>query len=248
MSTFLLIAKAGGSGEAPENTCEAIQRAARLEPCAGVEIAIEVDLRSSADGRLVALHDAHLERTTDGQGLVRRQALSDLRRLRAGPNGERIPSLADVLDSAGTRPLLLDLHDHDADTAHALCRELSKARSDVRDRLWVASEHGGVIRALRRLDPRLRTAATPREAWTKLLTGRAGLGRFAPQGHVWIVPELHAGHRVITPSFVEQARAAGDPVWAFVVDDVAQLARLRNWGVAGCISTRPAALAAELSS
>lgn len=247
MSNFLLIAKAGGSGEAAENTCEAISRCAGLRSAAGVEVAIEVDLRLSAERQLVALHDARLERTTDGHGLVRRRAVRELRGLKAGPRGERVPVLLEVLEAAGDRPLLLDLHDNDIAAAAAVSRELARLREPQRERICVASEHGRVVEALRRLNPTLRTAATKREAWRKLLLGRIGLARHAARGHVWIVPERHAGLRVVTPHFVEQARVTGDAVWVFVVDDAGTLARLRGWGVMGCVTTRPGHLAAALA-
>lgn len=246
MSNFLLIAKAGGSGEAAENTCEAISRCAGLRPPDGVELGIEVDLRLSAEGQLVALHDARLERTTDGHGLVRQLGVQELRRLRAGSSGERIPTLPEVLEAAGERPLLLDLHDTEVAAATAVCRELARLRGQRRELIWVASEHGRVVDALRRLDPTLLTAATKREAWRKLLLGRLGLARLVTRGHVWIVPERHAGLRVASPRFVEQARIAGDAVWVFVVDDAATLARLRGFGVGGCVTTRPGHLVAAL--
>jgi glycerophosphoryl diester phosphodiesterase len=247
VSTFLLIAKAGGSHEAAENTCEAIGRAAQLRLPADVELAIEVDLRLSAECQFVALHDARLERTTNAAGLVRERSLHELCRLSAGPRGERVPALQEVLDATGDRPLLLDLHDDDVAAASALCRDLKRIRPQRRELIWVASEHGRVIEAVRRLDPSLRTAATKREAWKKLLLGRVGLAQLVPRGNVWIVPERHAGLRVVTPRFVDDARQAGDAVWVFVVDSTAELERLRGWGVTGCVTTRPAQLAAELA-
>ena len=247
MSNFLLIAKAGGSGEGAQNSREAISRSAGLRTPDGIELAIEVDLRLSADGRLVALHDAGLERATNGRGLVREHDMHELRRLTTGPCGERVATLHEALEAAGDCPLLLDLHDNEVATARAVCRELAHVRGRRRDQIWVASEHGRVVDAVRQLDPTLRTAATKREAWSKLLLGWAGLGRFAAQGRVWIVPEQHAGVRVVTQRFVEEARLMGDPVWVFVVDDVATLARLRGWGVAGCVTTRPGYLAAAVA-
>lgn len=248
MSTFLLIAKAGGSGEAAENTCEAIRRCVGLRLPDGVALGLELDLRLSRDGQLVALHDARLERTTNGRGLVRDLDRHELRGLTAGPSGERVPTLAEVLEAAGEHPVLLDLHDDDMAAASAVCRELARFRGARREQIWVASEHGRVIEALRRLDPTLHTAATKREAWRKLLFGRPGLTRFVPSGHLWVVPERHAGLQVVTPRFIEQARAAGDDVWAFVVDEAAAAARLRAWGAGGCITTRPEGLAAAFAS
>ncbi len=247
MSNFLLIAKAGGSGEAAENTCEAIGRVAALRPPLGVEVGLEIDLRLSADGRFVALHDARLERTTEGRGLVRERSLHELCRLKAGPHGERVPSLPEVLEAAGDCPLLLEIHDNSSAAATAICHELAGIPSPRRQHLWVASEHTRVVNAVRRLDPRLRTAATKREAWAKLLLGWAGLARFAARGHVWVVPERHAGLQVVTERFIAEAQAARDSVWAFVVDDAATLERLRAWGVGGCLTTLPARLIAALA-
>lgn len=246
MSTFLLIAKAGGCAEAAENTCEAVSRTVSLRPPTGCELAIEVDLRLSGDDQFVALH-ASLERTTNGRGRVRRHSLRELRRLTAGPKAELVPTLFEVLDAAGDSRLLLDLHDHDVVAAAALARSLARLQPRQRERLWVASEHGRVINALRHADPALRTAATKREAWAKLLLGRVGLARLAPRGHVWVVPERHARWQVVTPRFVEEARVAGDAVWVFVVDDAVALRRLRSWGVGGCLTTRPAELTAALA-
>jgi glycerophosphoryl diester phosphodiesterase len=101
VSTFLLIAKAGGSSEAAENTCEAIERAVGLPASGEVEVGVEIDLRLSADGHLAALHDASLERTTNGRGLVRAYRLQELCQLTAGERGERVPSLPAVLEAAG---------------------------------------------------------------------------------------------------------------------------------------------------
>lgn len=168
--------------------------------------------------------------------------------MRAGAGGERVPSLPAVLEAAGERPLLLDLHDDDVVASAALCRELTGVSHQRRERLWVASEHIRVVNVLRRLDPTLRTAATKREAWTKLLLGLLGLGRLAPRGSVWVVPERHAGLTVVTERFIRDARGAGDDVWPFVVDDAVTLERLRGWGARGCLTSRPGRLIDALST
>jgi glycerophosphoryl diester phosphodiesterase len=53
-------------------------------------------VRVTADGRLVVLHDATVDRTTDGTGEVAALTLDELRRLDAG-RGERVPTFAEVL-------------------------------------------------------------------------------------------------------------------------------------------------------
>lgn len=87
-----------GAAAAPENTLAAVAAALR----AGAH-QIELDLRRAADGAIVVLHDARVDRTTDGAGALADLALSDLRRLDAGSHfslshaGERVPTLTEVL-------------------------------------------------------------------------------------------------------------------------------------------------------
>ena len=69
----------GYSAAAPENTIAALE-AARL---AGATVA-EIDVRLCRDGELVLMHDATIDRTTDGSGPVGALSLAELRRLDAG--------------------------------------------------------------------------------------------------------------------------------------------------------------------
>jgi glycerophosphoryl diester phosphodiesterase len=89
----------GGAAHRPENTLAAFREAVRL----GAQM-VELDLRRSGDGAIVVMHDATVDRTTDGCGAVSDLSLAELRRLDAGRHfgpayrGERVPSLEEVLD------------------------------------------------------------------------------------------------------------------------------------------------------
>ena len=74
----LNIAHQGGEDEAPSNTMYAYQRAMRL----GTDM-LELDVHSTADGRLVVLHDAKVDRTTDGTGYVYDMTLPEVQTLDA---------------------------------------------------------------------------------------------------------------------------------------------------------------------
>src|SRR5829696_5003203 len=84
----LAIAHRGGAGLWPENTLYAFERAAAL----GVDV-IETDVRATADGELVVIHDEGVERTTDGMDRVGSLTLAELKRLdaayRFSPDGGR---------------------------------------------------------------------------------------------------------------------------------------------------------------
>ena len=93
-----VVAHRGASIEAPENTLAAFRRAWEL----GAE-GIELDVRLSADGAVVVIHDASTKRVGGVDRAVAHQSLAELRALDVGGwksdryMGERIPTLAEVL-------------------------------------------------------------------------------------------------------------------------------------------------------
>jgi len=108
----LIVAHRGAMSERPENTMSAYRYAVEL----GADI-IEIDLRTSRDGHLFILHDATLDRTTDGEGLASEWEMEELRELDAGSwfspvfSGEQILLFEEVLQWAAPEEivLLLDL-------------------------------------------------------------------------------------------------------------------------------------------
>jgi glycerophosphoryl diester phosphodiesterase len=101
------VAHRGASRYAPENTLAAFRLA--LEQ--GTR-AVECDARLTEDGQLVVIHDATIDRTTDGSGLVSALSLDAIRGLDAGRwfgaefAGERVPLLEDVLALVRGRALI----------------------------------------------------------------------------------------------------------------------------------------------
>lgn len=94
----LSVAHRGHSIAYPENTVVAYRKAIEM----GVEM-IECDVNLTSDGHLVMIHDATLDRTTDGRGRVNAATLDEVQRLDAGSKfsaefaGERIPLTEDTL-------------------------------------------------------------------------------------------------------------------------------------------------------
>ena len=92
-----MIGHRGAPYTAPENTLLSFRNAID----AGAD-GIEFDIRLTADDRLVVMHDANVDRCTDGTGPVAEHSLDDLRRLDAGGwfgsafRGERVPAFTEV--------------------------------------------------------------------------------------------------------------------------------------------------------
>src|SRR5947199_1375723 len=96
-----VIGHRGAAAYAPENTLAGLRRARAL----GCEW-VEFDVRLTGDGALVLCHDARLDRTTDGSGLISAMTLAAIRDRDAGVRfgaefaGERVPTLGEALDLA----------------------------------------------------------------------------------------------------------------------------------------------------
>ncbi|WP_207586781.1 glycerophosphodiester phosphodiesterase family protein [Halomontanus rarus] len=88
-----LIAHRGCGAVNPENTVRAVRDAAERLP------AVEVDVRRCASGELVCVHDATVDRVTDGSGRVADHTLAELRALDVQGSGERIPTLEEIVSA-----------------------------------------------------------------------------------------------------------------------------------------------------
>ncbi|MFE2520188.1 glycerophosphodiester phosphodiesterase [Streptomyces mirabilis] len=144
---FLTIGHRGVMGIEPENTLRSFIAAQH----AGLDL-IELDLHLSKDGALVVMHDADVDRTTDGSGPIAEKTLAELRALDAG-HGERVPVFEEVLDAVRA-PLQAEIKDTAA--ARALAEVMQ--RRDLVGRVEVSSFHDEAIAEITRLVPGVRTA------------------------------------------------------------------------------------------
>lgn len=100
----------GASGYYPENTMLAFEKALELGATG-----IETDIQMTSDGELVLIHDELVNRTTDGNGLVKDYTYSELSKLDAGAKfssefkGLKIPTLKELMELAKVKNLMLDL-------------------------------------------------------------------------------------------------------------------------------------------
>ncbi|REF37046.1 glycerophosphodiester phosphodiesterase [Thermasporomyces composti] len=154
--TFTLVGHRGAMGLEPENTLRSFRRA--VEDGAD---AIELDLRLSADGHLVILHDGDVARTTNGRGEVARMTLAEIRELDAG-DGEHVPTFHEVLDAVDV-PIQAEIK---APEALPVAVDVIRDRR-LLDRVTVTSFSVEVIRQALTLLPGLRTglisSKAPRE-------------------------------------------------------------------------------------
>jgi glycerophosphoryl diester phosphodiesterase len=246
-----VVAHRGGAG--PENTLFSFHDALAQ----GADL-LEMDVRSSADGVPVLLHDETVDRTTDGSGAVADLTLAQLKELDAAfhwttdggrtfplrGQGIRIPTLAETLSAFPGQPLLLDLKAIDA--AH-LCTLLHSA--DMQQRVLVAAFRQWQITSFRRHCPEVATGLSRPEGKLLLALNALRLGRWAPlPAEAALFPQRIGPWSLITPRLLATAKERQLPVFVWTVDDPQEMRQLLDLGVEGLITRYPQRLRQLLSA
>jgi glycerophosphoryl diester phosphodiesterase len=146
-----VVAHRGSSADRPECTLASVERAIE----AGAT-AVEVDVRLTRDGALVILHDATLDRTTNGSGKVGDRTLAEVKQLDAGSwfdpkyREQKVPTLREVLELCGNRvDILLDLKETGDEFAKKVVAEVKAHGVARRIIVGVRSvEHARLFRKL----------------------------------------------------------------------------------------------------
>lgn len=225
------VAHRGASADRPENTLPAFE----LAIAQGADV-VECDVRRTRDGQLLLLHDATVDRTTSGTGALRDLSADEAQALDAG-DGECIPTLAQVLALARGRVRVnLDLKEGDiAADALAAVRE-----ADMLDAVTFISFLPETWDALARLSPE-----SPIVHLVDSATSLAGLA-MGEAGSQSVAAGVGAPYGLVSPELVERMHRHGYGVFAWTVDDDAEMRRLIDAGVNGIVTNRPGALAEVL--
>lgn len=154
-SNIYVAAHRGWSSRYPENTILAFQGAMDL----GVD-QIETDIRITKDGELVCIHDAMVNRTTDGSGAVNSFSLAQLKSLDAGTffgeeyAGCQIPTFLEAMELFNSNPSLtvdIELKEYpttgNEETAYSVCDRVLKIVDEYgfTDRVVINSWSGTLL-------------------------------------------------------------------------------------------------------
>jgi glycerophosphoryl diester phosphodiesterase len=241
----LVFAHRGGAKLAPENTLAAF--ASGLSRGAD---GLELDVHLSRDGVPVVIHDATLERTTNGAGPVAARTAAELAALDAGAQfgaadgfpfrdrGHGVPTLESVFERHPDTRMIIEMKYGTAALARAVVAIVR--RMNAPSRVCLGSFQQEALDTARALAPEVATSASEPEArWT---LHRSWIRWPWMPGRPYVafqVPERAGRLRVVSPAFVRQAHREGQRVQVWVVDSEADSMRLLSWGVDGLISDRP---------
>lgn len=222
----LVIAHRGASAYRPENTLPAYELAVEMR-----SDMIEIDLHRTWDGEIVITHDEELA-GLGGEGEIADARAEAIRALDAG-DGERVPTLDEVLDGFGHRiPFNLEIKRGTREPYPGLEEQALRAVSErglAASILWSCFEHR-VLERLRELDRAARVALliSPRRAEQPLERARA-VGAEA----------LNPWSGMVTRELVRAAHGDGLAVYPFTVDEPDQMERMLELGVDGMFTNYP---------
>ncbi|WP_439942478.1 glycerophosphodiester phosphodiesterase [Streptomyces sp. BBFR115] len=217
----------GGAADGLENTVAQFRRAVAL----GYRY-IETDVHATADGRLVAFHDATLDRVTDGAGRIADLPWAEVAHARVAGR-EPVPLFEELLETFPEVRWNVDVK------AEPALRPLLKTieRMDAWSRVCVGSfSEARVVRAQRLAGPRLATSYGTRGVLGLRLRSwgvPAVLRRSAVAAQV---PVAQSGVPVADRLFVRAAHALGLQVHVWTINEPERMHRLLDLGVDGIMT------------
>ena len=231
-----IIGHRGAATEAPENSLAALRLAVSL----GAD-ALELDVRRSADGALVVIHDPDLRRTSDRPGLIAELSLEQIRRAdlsRAADPGIprwsqplRVPTLEDVFEEFPGMEFTVDVKDP------AACEEVVRlVESFGRIQTTILYVDAGTEAACFREYPGRRATSVAQAA--QLATDPSWLRRASERDLPEVVhtPLREAGQRLVSADLVKAIHDSGREIQVWTIDDLPAMEWLAVCGVDGIIT------------
>ena len=241
------IAHRGGAGLRPENTLEAFAHAVAL----GADV-LEMDVQPTSDGAIVCIHDASVDRTTEGRGRVDSLSLDELSKLDAGyrwstdagrsfpfrGKGIRIPTLEQVFARFGQTRMIVEMKRGGVALARPLCEMIR--RSGMSGKALVASMDTDALASFRATCPEVLTAMSVTEAY--LFHGAYSTGLeslYSPPVTALLIPDRIRGRIITTAQFVQAARRRNLRVQVWTANEESRMRELVRIGVAGIMTDHP---------
>ena len=249
---FWVIAHRGFSGKYPENTMAAFRAAAELPIDA-----LELDVHSSRDGKIVVIHDALLDRTTDRTGRVFDENWSILKQVDAGfmfdpdqtstfpfrGKGIGIPLLEDVFREFPQMKFVIEIKQILPAIEEPIYRLIKKYH--LEDKVIIASESTEPLVRFRSLAPSIPTNFSAQESIAFYNSYRLRLINFYKgRGDALQIPPRFRGDQVVTPQFCRTAKKKGIIIHVWTVNDPEEMKQLMEYGVDGIITDFPDRLVA----
>ncbi|NMA95372.1 MAG: glycerophosphodiester phosphodiesterase [Clostridiales bacterium] len=228
-----IIAHRGASAHAPENTMPAFELAIEM----GAE-GIELDVHLSKDNEVVVIHDATINRTSDGEGIVKDMTLEELRKFDFGKwfgdefEGTHIPALKEVLELLKDWDGLLNIEikGHIEIYAGIEQRVIDLIEAyNMKDNVIISAFNHFYLRNIKNIDPDIKIGLL------------YGVGLVEP----WLYAKnigaeaLHPSYHAIDSELIDGCRKSNVILNPYTIDEIEDIRRMIDLGVDGIITDYP---------
>ena len=208
-------------------------------------------MHATVDGRVVVLHDATVDRTTNGTGPVKAMSLSALQDLDAGfaftaPDGShpfrgrgiRVPTLREVLAAFRDVPLNIEIKQDDPPIVERVLHDLDRFRA--RERTLLAAEHHHIMERIRSAAPAMLTSSSSAEVADFVFSVRDDLlDDYRPVAVALQVPTAYEGVPIVTERSVAVAHQFGLEMHVWTINEAGEMERLLALGVDAIMTDFP---------
>lgn len=244
MMKYLSTCVPGASGYAPEHTIEAYEMGEKMHGDY-----IEVDLQMTKDGKLIAMHDETVDRTTNGTGRVEDYTLAQIKQLDAGSwfnetypqyanpdyEGLKVPTLEEIFQKFGKNAKYY-IETKSPDVYPGMEEELLRLidQYDIyKDTLLVQSFSSLSLLKMHELDPSVKLIQLLSYKSNAVITDAeiAAIKEYA----VGVGPN----HTYLNQEYVRKVVDSGLDIHPYTVNEKGRMKQLIDWGVTGMFTNFP---------
>ncbi|HLQ98481.1 MAG TPA: glycerophosphodiester phosphodiesterase family protein [Candidatus Dormibacteraeota bacterium] len=244
------IAHRGASGQAPENTLIAFDKAIEYQADF-----FELDVQMTKDGQLILMHDTTIDRTTDGTGAIKDLTFEEIKQLDAGSwfgesfAGEKVPTFEEALDRyAGEIGILIELKSPELypGIERKVADELAKRNLDTLDngQLIVQSFNWESIKTFHNILPSIPTGVLISNGQT--IDGEITNEQL--EDFSFYAKYVNPNKNLLNEATVNRIHQYSLKTWAYTVKDRKWATKLTDWGVDGIITDYPIFVNMPISS
>lgn len=244
----LIIAHQGGDGMAPGNTLAAFSLSEKL----GVDM-LEMDVHLSKDEEAVVIHDATVDRTTNGTGEVKDMTLAQLKQLDAGfqfvgPDGSgpyrnkgvTIPTMDEIFTAFPGYPMTIELKTDEPLLADKMADLIKK--HDMTDNVIIASFHDEALNYfIEATDGQVPVSSPSKATRNFVLSHKLFLDRLIPMNKYTVVqiPMQASGLNLTTGRIIKSLHDRNIAVQYWTINDEDSVRRLVEIGADGIMTDHP---------
>jgi glycerophosphoryl diester phosphodiesterase len=246
-SSPLIIGHRGAAALLPENTMASFRLA--FEQGAPM---IEFDVHLSKDRVPVIIHDAKLDRTTNGKGYVSRFTPQELRKWDAGyffdpmkrgefaqrGKGLTIPTFEEMLQEFKTQRLAVEIKENTAEVTHKVVELVKKYGAE--NRVVVGSKYYEVSATMKQHYPHIQRFMSKREFVTHYFSYKSGNKKVGKDVQAIASMPLEAcGLAFGDGNFIQYLHERGITVFYWTINNPIVMKELKKRGADGIITDNP---------